>query len=198
MEIFIGGNTGNISSDGSNVGSSSEIPTNTLHSSLLAVLQELQPENGASNNVAGGRIGGRSSGTAIGDYALGDITRIVDQLMQTDAGIRGNPPASIAAIAGLEEVIIAAEDGEQSVDSAENAKLQGGSSDIPSLESYSPRRAFYRDCPVCQEKYEPGERCKLLPCQHAFHPNCILPWLKVHNTCPVCRFELPIDKDASS
>ena len=77
MEIFIGGNTGNISSDGSNVGSSSEIPTNALHSSLLAILEELQPENGASNNVAGGRIGGRSSGTAIGDYALGDITRIV-------------------------------------------------------------------------------------------------------------------------
>lgn len=46
------------------------------------------------------------------------------------------------------------------------------------------------ECYVCQETYEVGSTCLKLPCSHCFHKECIHPWLKDHNTCPVCREKL--------
>eukprot|EP00347_Sterkiella_histriomuscorum_P012527 403368233 len=48
-------------------------------------------------------------------------------------------------------------------------------------------------CTICQENLPIGEKAMIIPCGHIFHPDCVLPWLKDHNTCPVCRYELPSD-----
>ncbi|KAK1388546.1 RING-type E3 ubiquitin transferase [Heracleum sosnowskyi] len=48
-------------------------------------------------------------------------------------------------------------------------------------------------CAVCKDLVSVGEVAKELGCGHGYHEECILPWLGLRNTCPVCRFELPTD-----
>ncbi|XP_059644012.1 uncharacterized protein LOC132285803 [Cornus florida] len=48
-------------------------------------------------------------------------------------------------------------------------------------------------CAVCKDDINAGEQAKQLPCFHRYHGDCILPWLNIRNTCPVCRYELPTD-----
>ena len=48
-------------------------------------------------------------------------------------------------------------------------------------------------CPVCQDDFKEGEEEAVvkMPCGHAFHKECLLPWLESNNTCPTCRHEIP-------
>ncbi|KAG0476845.1 hypothetical protein HPP92_013686 [Vanilla planifolia] len=46
------------------------------------------------------------------------------------------------------------------------------------------------ECAICGEEISGGAA---MPCGHPFHWACILEWLRKHNTCPCCRFELPTD-----
>jgi len=58
-------------------------------------------------------------------------------------------------------------------------------------------------CSICQEEFKLNDTVYELPCEplkHYFHiknETCdgILPWLSNNNTCPMCRYELPISED---
>lgn len=42
-------------------------------------------------------------------------------------------------------------------------------------------------CAICVDNMTKGEKVAVLPCSHFFHGPCVVPWLRLHNTCPVCR-----------
>lgn len=49
-------------------------------------------------------------------------------------------------------------------------------------------------CMICLEKFAIGTSAVVLPCKHMFHgEECVKTWLKMHNSCPICRYELPVD-----
>ncbi|KAL0428741.1 UNVERIFIED_CONTAM: putative RING-H2 finger protein ATL21A [Sesamum radiatum] len=43
-------------------------------------------------------------------------------------------------------------------------------------------------CPICLADYHPNDTIRCIPeCEHCFHSDCIDEWLRMQNTCPVCR-----------
>lgn len=49
------------------------------------------------------------------------------------------------------------------------------------------------ECVICLEEWGVGEVVKEMPCKHRFHGNCVEKWLGIHGTCPVCRYNMPVD-----
>ncbi|CAG9333098.1 unnamed protein product [Blepharisma stoltei] len=50
--------------------------------------------------------------------------------------------------------------------------------------------AEIQKCAVCMDDMPEGTEINVLSCNHMFHPDCIQPWLRVKNNCPVCRQEV--------
>ncbi|KAJ0667306.1 putative transcription factor C2H2 family [Helianthus annuus] len=52
------------------------------------------------------------------------------------------------------------------------------------------------DCAIClTEMYLTEYEAKEMPCKHRYHSDCITKWLGVHGSCPVCRYEMPVDEE---
>ncbi|KAG5264406.1 hypothetical protein AALO_G00253450 [Alosa alosa] len=63
-------------------------------------------------------------------------------------------------------------------------------SSLPTVAVSQEQAACRLECPVCREEYAADENVRQLPCLHYFHSDCIVPWLQMHDTCPVCRKSL--------
>ena len=90
-------------------------------------------------------------------------------------------------------VMVSAAAGESLRRLAATAAASGGSVAVSLF-----RSAATSDCAVCCESYALGDAVISLPCLHVFHEKCVLPWLARRNTCPCCRFELPLDPNEAA
>jgi len=46
-------------------------------------------------------------------------------------------------------------------------------------------------CSICIDEFEQDQTLRKLPCGHRFHIKCIDEWLKISNSCPNCKAEIP-------
>lgn len=53
-------------------------------------------------------------------------------------------------------------------------------------------------CAICLDDFEPRQEVVLTPCDHMFHEDCIVPWVKSQGQCPVCRSQFGERKSGSS
>ncbi|KAJ0262374.1 E3 ubiquitin-protein ligase RHC2A [Hirschfeldia incana] len=106
------------------------------------------------------------------EFLLGSgFDRLLDQISQIELtttannnSLCDNPPASKSAVEALPVIEI----------------------DPTHLQSDSQSH-----CAVCKENFVLNSAAREMPCKHIYHPDCILPWLAIRNSCPVCRHELP-------
>ncbi|XP_062106403.1 E3 ubiquitin ligase BIG BROTHER-related [Humulus lupulus] len=99
-------------------------------------------------------------------YAVGvEYETLFEQFIESESALKGSPPAAKSVVENLPFVELTVEE------------LQ--KDDVV--------------CAVCKDKILVEEKVKRLPCCHYYHGDCIVPWLGIRNTCPVCRYELPTD-----
>ncbi|CAD6893929.1 unnamed protein product [Tilletia controversa] len=137
-------------------------------------------------------FGGGGTNGQLGDYVLSQegLDNIITQLMEQTGQAHGPARASEEAIAGLERF-----------DRSDRARLA---------------KAKNSECATCKEDFIPGEEeaptqneeddpadaepqestIVSLPCDHIFHEGCIVDWLVINGTCPICRS--PVDRSSSS
>ncbi|CAL9130866.1 unnamed protein product, partial [Musa acuminata var. zebrina] len=103
-------------------------------------------------------------------------------------GIRQADTADYFVEPGLDELI------EQSMQNDRHGAPSASRSSIDAMPIIKINQRHLRvdsQCPICLERFEIGSEAREMPCTHLYHSECIIPWLEQHNSCPVCRYEMP-------
>jgi len=135
-------------------------------------------------NLAGMQFGGGGGGGAVGGGPGGARFHLIGP----GAELHGNPGDYAWGRGGLDAIITQLLN---QMDGAGPPPLaRENIQQIPTVKITKKEMEKSQSCSVCWEDFTEGEEVKLLECQHCFHEGCIVPWLELHGTCPVCRKEL--------
>lgn len=133
---------------------------------LLAVNNSERNVNNAGGLEHEGSVGGADLVTIQDGYVYAaEYDVLFGQFLENENALKGSPPAAKSVVESLPLVELSKEE------------LEGKSV----------------ACAICKDEILLEEKVRRLPCSHCYHGDCILPWLSIRNTCPVCRFELPTD-----
>ncbi|EDW80709.1 uncharacterized protein Dwil_GK11676 [Drosophila willistoni] len=164
-----GGPSGSNSQTGGLTAGGRVLPANMdrLDNVLFDFLQSL-PLAGATAEIVTGPGGGSGGNSHMffmgnpGDYAWGreGLDTIVTQMLN-QMETSGPPPLSAQRIQEIPNVQISRDEVDK--------KMQ---------------------CSICWDDFKLDETVRKLPCSHLYHENCIVPWLNLHSTCPICRKSL--------
>jgi len=114
-----------------------------------------------------GFFGPMANGVPNGSIPQDTLADILHHILVNETSTPGAPPASEEEIAAIERV-----------DVTEENKEELGT------------------CHISQDSFEVGTVALKLKCGHAFNEESITQWLKMHNTCPVCRLIISGEKEA--
>lgn len=89
----------------------------------------------------------------------------LDDLLNDLSGKQGRSPASKLSVESMPRVVIG------------EGQEKGGS------------------CAICLEEWTGGDVAAEMPCKHRFHSKCVEEWLGIHATCPLCRYEMPVEEE---
>ena len=136
-------------------------------SSLVSALLGM-PSRGGNGGGGGGDDGAGTDNLFRGPLGMRNFDDLLHHIMMNENSRAGAPPAPDVVIESLERVVVNADT---------NLQQLG-------------------ECSISQEAFVPGDTAISLPCGHSFKQEPILHWLRMHNTCPVCRVALPtLDDD---
>ena len=145
-----------------------ESERNRIMNDLLSggeIITEVVNPNGQNIIISRNFI---NSNSPINNFLLNHINdhqfeNFINIITAFDLQHKGNPPASERAIKNLK-------------------KTEINKDNIHDFDEQT--------CNVCLENFSEGQISNQLDCGHHFHEKCIVHWLKMRNTCPVCRHEL--------
>ncbi|KRY77900.1 Ubiquitin-conjugating enzyme E2 K [Trichinella pseudospiralis] len=52
-------------------------------------------------------------------------------------------------------------------------------------------------CAICLESYKDGQILRVIACGHEFHKKCVDPWLLLNRTCPLCMYNVILERHVS-
>lgn len=133
------------------------------------VIRQVRTVSGSEEGHSGGLLGGlfaalTSARTSNGTAANDSFESILHHILMNETSHAGVPPAEQALLDELDR---------QTVDPDNLDMLRG-------------------ECSISQDMFAVGDVVVSLPCGHRYKEEPIVQWLRMHNTCPVCRLTVTL------